>query len=165
MFPLIPPIYLYNSIPRALLAAFATAKDTPKILFAPKFDLLGVSSNFIISSSIAFWLNIFIPIIFLAIFLFTFSTAFSTPFPLYLVLSLSRNSTASKLPVEAPEGTIALPLKPPSVITSTSIVGFPLESKTSKAFTFLISKYLSIKNKPPKIFDNLHYNYVYFIHI
>jgi len=41
----------------------------------------------------------------------------------------SRNSTASCSPVEAPEGTAALPKTPFSVVTSTSTVGFPLESK------------------------------------
>ena len=48
----------------------------------------------------------------------TFSTAFKTPFPKYLDLSPSLNSTASKLPVDAPDGTIATPLYPPA-ITST----------------------------------------------
>ena len=41
-------------------------------------------------------------------------------------------------PVEAPEGTIALPLAPHSNLTSTSTVGFPLESNTSLACTSLI---------------------------
>jgi len=41
----------------------------------------------------------------------------------------SLNSTASCSPVDAPEGTAALPKKPFSVKTSTSTVGFPLESK------------------------------------
>ena len=63
------------------------------------------------------------------IFLFTFSTALLTPFPINLFLSLSLNSTASKLPVDAPDGTIAVPENPPSVTTSTWTVGFPLESK------------------------------------
>jgi hypothetical protein len=44
-------------------------------------------------------------------------------------LSPSLNSTASKAPVEAPDGTIALPTEPLSNTTSTSTVGFPLESK------------------------------------
>ena len=50
---------------------------------------------------------------FFAIFLFTFSTALLTPFPKYLDLSPSLNSTASKLPVDAPDGTNATPEKPP----------------------------------------------------
>ena len=46
---------------------------------------------------------------------FTFSTAFKTPFPKYLALSPSLNSTASCSPVEAPDGTSALPKAPDSV--------------------------------------------------
>ena len=70
----------------------------------------------------------------------TFSTAFCTPFPKNLSFSPSLNSTASKLPVDAPDGTIAMPEKPPSTTTSTCTVGFPLESNTSKAFTSFIAK-------------------------
>ena len=54
---------------------------------------------------------------------------------MYLPLSPSLNSTASKAPVEAPDGTIALPTAPLSNATSTSTVGFPLESNTSLAYT------------------------------
>ena len=59
---------------------------------------------------------------------------------MYLNLSPSRNSTASKAPVEAPDGTIAIPSDPSIVTTSTCTVGFPLESNTSNAFTLSISK-------------------------
>ena len=64
---------------------------------------------------------------------FIFETAFKTPFPRYLVGSLSRSSKASLLPVDAPEGTIKLSITPLLVVTSTSTVGFPLESRTSRA--------------------------------
>jgi len=47
-----------------------------------------------------------------AIFSFTFLTAFVVPFPKYLVLSPSLNSKASNFPVEAPDGTIAVPTAP-----------------------------------------------------
>ncbi|KAF5047492.1 hypothetical protein SDC9_147601 [bioreactor metagenome] len=67
--------------------------------------------------------------------LFTLSTAVKTPFPRYLDLSPSLNSTASKAPVDAPEGTPALPYPPDSVQTSTSIVGLALESNISLAYT------------------------------
>ena len=60
---------------------------------------------------------------------FTLFTAFSTPLPKNFFLSPSLNSTASCEPVEAPDGTAALPNEPLSVNTSTSIVGFPLESR------------------------------------
>ena len=57
-------------------------------------------------------------------------TAVKTPFPKNNSGLLSRSSTASYFPVEAPEGTIALPIFPFIEITSVSIVGLPLESKT-----------------------------------
>ena len=75
---------------------------------------------------------------FTAICSFTFLTAFSTLFHMYLFLSLSLNSTASKLPVEAPDGTIAFPTVPSCKVTFTCTVGFPLESKTCIAFILLI---------------------------
>ena len=78
------------------------------------------------------------PITSSAIISFTLSTAFETPLPIYLDLSPSLNSTASKAPVEAPDGTMALPKAPSSVQTSTSTVGFPLESRTSLAYTSVI---------------------------
>src|ERR1700687_2526315 len=64
----------------------------------------------------------------------TLATAAVTPLPPYRSLSLlSRSSTASNEPVDAPEGTWALPLAPDSRNTSTSTVGFPRESRTSRA--------------------------------
>src|SRR5258706_599571 len=47
----------------------------------------------------------------------------------------SRSSTASRDPVEAPEGTAARPRRPPSTSTSTSTVGLPRESRISLART------------------------------
>ena len=48
----------------------------------------------------------------------------NTPFPPYLSASESLNSKASLEPVEAPDGTAALPLEPDSRNTSASKVGF-----------------------------------------
>ena len=45
VFALTPPIYLYNGNPYSVAAAFATAKETPNIAFAPKFDLFSVPSS------------------------------------------------------------------------------------------------------------------------
>ncbi len=78
------------------------------------------------------WSSTSSPVISGAIISFTFCTAFSTPLPLYL-FSPSLSSSASCLPVDAPDGTCALPKAPDSVIQSTSIVGFPLESRISLA--------------------------------
>src|SRR6185437_183805 len=60
------------------------------------------------------------------------STALSTPLPRYRFLSPSRSSTASRVPVEAPEGTAALPVAPESRMTSASTVGLPRESMISR---------------------------------
>ena len=66
-----------------------------------------------------------------------FLIALETPLPIYF-LPPSLNSTASCSPVDAPDGTAALPIEPDSVMTSTSTVGFPLESKIWRAFTLKI---------------------------
>lgn len=60
--------------------------------------------------------------------LFTLLTALRTLFPPNSS-SLSRSSTASNLPLEAPDGTDAIPDSPENSITSTSSVGFPRESR------------------------------------
>ena len=57
---------------------------------------------------------------------FTLFTALVTPLPWYLE-SPSLSSRASFVPVEAPDGTLALTVKF-SVVSSHSTVGFPLES-------------------------------------
>ncbi len=131
---LTPPTYLNNDKPNSSAAAFATASDTPKIAFAPSFDLLGVPSKSIIVLSTRFCSKTDIPKISSAITVFTLSTALVTPLPIN-ASPPSRNSTASCSPVEAPEGTAALPITPFSVITSTSTVGFPLESNICLACT------------------------------
>ena len=133
-----PPKYLYRGCPKASAAALATARETPKIAFAPSLPLLGVPSNSIINLSIATWFKASIPKRASLISVFTLFTAFKTPFPRYLDLSSSLSSTASWLPVEAPDGTAALPLAPHSNTTSTSTVGFPLESKISLPITSTI---------------------------
>ena len=44
-----PPTYLYKGIPNSLAAAFATARETPKMALAPSFDLFLVPSKSIIN--------------------------------------------------------------------------------------------------------------------
>ena len=109
VFALNPPRYWYKGISRAAAAAFATAIETPRIAFAPSLALFGVPSSSIMALSTATWSRAFIPIISSPITEFTFSTAVSTPFPLYLSPP-SLSSTASKAPVDAPEGTAARPV-------------------------------------------------------
>ena len=52
--------------------------------------------------------------------------------------SPSRNSIASRVPVEAPEGAAARPNAPESRTTSASMVGLPRESRISRAVIDLI---------------------------
>ena len=53
--------------------------------------------------------------------------------------SLSRSSTASCSPVEAPDGTAARPTGPSARCTSASTVGLPRESRISRPMTLTIS--------------------------
>src|SRR5437667_11827689 len=59
--------------------------------------------------------------------------ASSTPLAPKRFLSPSRSSSASREPVDAPDGTDARPRAPPSRMQSTSIVGLPRESRISRA--------------------------------
>ena len=76
----------------------------------------------------------------------TLFTAFVTLLPRYFSLSPSLNSTASYIPVDAPDGTAALPTMPLSKITSTSTVGLPLESSISLPFISFIFPIISTSN-------------------
>ncbi|MNE51297.1 hypothetical protein D3C80_1459200 [compost metagenome] len=76
-----PPTYLYNGNPSSLAAAFAAAKETPKIALAPNLDLFGVPSKSIINWSIVFCSKTEVPTNSSAITVFTLFTAFKTPFP------------------------------------------------------------------------------------
>lgn len=49
-----PPKYLYNGNCKEFDAAFATARETPSVAFAPKIDLFSVVSSFTNNSSILF---------------------------------------------------------------------------------------------------------------
>ena len=141
------PTYLYRGIPLSFAAAFKQAIETPNIALAPKLLFVLVPSNSSMALSMLYWSLTSIPTTGL-IFSFTFLTAFNTPLPLNLVLSLSRISRASRTPVDAPDGTHALCFIPFSKVTSTSTVGFPLESSISLAFTlaiFIFYAYLSYK--------------------
>ena len=70
--------------------------------------------------------------------------ALKTLLPKYFELSLSRSSTASWDPVDAPLGTAALPNPPLFNNTSTSTVGFPLESKICRACILFIVAIISL---------------------
>ncbi len=84
------------------------------------------------TSSMARWLKGSLPINFGAIAPSILAIAFATPLPRKREPP-SRNSTASKAPVDAPLGTAALANAPSLSDTSTSTVGLPRESSISRA--------------------------------
>ena len=77
-----PPTYWYRGNPKKLAAALATAKETPRIAFAPNLPLLSVPSSSISFLSMAVWSNTLYPINSLAIISFTLATAVLTPLPI-----------------------------------------------------------------------------------
>src|SRR3984885_5804391 len=120
-------------MPRSSAAAFAAASDTARIAFAPSRDLFAVPSRSIRISSIFTCSVGSMPPIASKISPSTLLIAFCTPLPPNRAGSLSRSSTASCAPVEAPEGTAARPMAPLSSTTSTSTVGLPRLSSISRA--------------------------------
>ena len=96
----------YSGWPLEVAAALALARDTARIAFAPKLDLFSVPSkvdrDFITDASLILaslprraWSDPGG---------LTAPTAFSTPLPMKRDLSPSRSSSASREPVEAPDG-------------------------------------------------------------
>ena len=123
-----PPRYLYRGRSALAAAALATAIETARIALAPRFALFVVASASFIARSISSCLVASRPTMTGAMVSTTLLTALVTPFPPKRSPP-SRNSTASWVPVEAPDGTMARP-KPPFVKTSASTVGLPRESRT-----------------------------------
>mmetsp|Transcript_26674 Transcript_26674/g.79582 ORF Transcript_26674/g.79582 Transcript_26674/m.79582 type:complete len:205 (-) Transcript_26674:11-625(-) len=135
--------YWYRGMPSHSAPALAAAIEMPRIALAPNFDLLRKPSPTVpvsishILSSIAFWSRQHMPTIAWSS-LLMWPTALVQPLPRYRDLSPSRISHASWMPVEAPEGTIARTVMPPAVVRSTSTVGLPRESRTSRPTMELI---------------------------
>ena len=118
---------------------------------APRLPLLSVPSVSIRIRSISGCFNPFFPASASLILVLMFAIAFLTPSPQYLG-SPSLNSIASNCPVLAPEGTAARsqnrsPVSVSVSTTSASTVGFPLESRISLPWIFVICKYRFI-SKP-----------------
>jgi hypothetical protein len=118
-----------------------SANDVPRIALAPSFPLVGVPSNSIIILSNRLCSN-------------TSNQQPRSYFGVHVLhrlqhalclniffLSPSRSSTASWVPVDAPEGTAARPNAPDSVTTSTSIVGLPRLSRICRRECFQLSSY------------------------
>mmetsp|Transcript_5336 Transcript_5336/g.14340 ORF Transcript_5336/g.14340 Transcript_5336/m.14340 type:complete len:429 (+) Transcript_5336:208-1494(+) len=118
---------LYRGTSFSAAPALAVARETARIALAPSLALLGVPSRSIIFWSTSLWFLGSMPFRAGLMMVLMLSTAFCTPLPRNLVLSPSRSSTASWMPVEAPEGTAARNM-PLWVCTSASTVGLPRES-------------------------------------
>src|SRR5262249_21567379 len=101
---------------------------------APSLPLFRVPSSSIRVWSISDWPRTSIPSTASAISPRTLAIALRTPLPPKRLGSPSRSSTASWAPVDAPEGTAAVPV-PYAVVTVTLRVGLPRESSTSSALT------------------------------
>ncbi len=101
---------------------------TAVIALAPSRDLSGVPSRSIIAWSMSRWSSASKPSSSGSISSVTDMTALVTPLPPN-ASPPSLSSTASNAPVEAPLGAAARAWLPSSSATSTSIVGFPRESR------------------------------------
>src|SRR3954451_19516856 len=129
-----PPTYRNSGRPAESAAARATARLTPRMALAPRRDLSGVPSRSISCWSTSRCSLASYPTSSGPMTSRTPSTALVTPLPPYR-FPPSRSSTASQAPVEAPLGTAARVIVPSSRATSTSTVGFPRESRISRAPT------------------------------
>ena len=125
----------HSGRPEPAAKARAQAIDTPVIALAPSRDLPGVPSREMSASSSCSRSSQSAERRRSAISPWTDSAAARTPRPPYRPGSPSRRSTASPLPVEAPDGTPARPLVPSEKVTATCSVGRPRESRISSADT------------------------------
>ena len=94
----------------------SAAIETPSSALAPSRLLVGVPSSAIIASSSAALVELAGRRRRSAISPLTLATALRTPLPPYRALSPSRSSSASRSPVDAPDGTAARPNAPPSSV-------------------------------------------------
>jgi len=132
-FALVPPMYRLEGSFRDCAAAFAAARDTPRMALAPRFAFVGVPSNLMRNESIANWSTAsesghLVGDLVIDVFN-RFQDALTVVTRLVSVAQLhcfvfTGGSAA---------GTAARPRTPFSSVTSTSIVGFPRESRISRA--------------------------------
>ena len=123
----------HSGVPAEAARARARAIDTPTSAFAPSLLLFGEPSRLIIAWSASARESQGRPRSRSAISTLTFATALSTPLPPNRDLSPSRSSTASRDPVDAPDGTPARAVVPSASRTVTARVGRARESRISSA--------------------------------
>ena len=112
--------------------ACAAAMETAKVALAPNLDLLMVPSRSMSAWSRTDWLSAFVPTSALEISPLTCPTARITSRPPNRSPP-SLNSSASRVPLDAPAGAMALPSEPSLRTTSASTVGRPRLSQTRLA--------------------------------
>src|SRR5690606_30817064 len=129
-----PAMYCHSGCFFEAATAWAAASETPSSALAPRRPLFSVPSRSIRRRSRPCWSAVSKPARASAMAPLTLATAFFTPLPRYRVLSPSPSSTASLVPVEAPDGTAARPKEPSARVTSASRVGLPRLSRISRAW-------------------------------
>ena len=119
-------------MPEAAAMACAAAIETANVALAPNLDLLTVPSKSMSAWSSADWLSAMDPTSALEISPLTCPTACITSSPPNRSPP-SLNSSASRVPLDAPAGAMALPIAPSLSVTSASTVGRPRLSQTRLA--------------------------------
>ena len=125
--------HCHSGIPAEAASARASAIEVPTVALAPSLLLFAVPSRSIMAWSAAASEAQDRPRSRSAISVLTAATAPRTPLPSYRSGSPSRRSTASRDPVEAPDGTPARAVVPSASRTVTASVGRPRESRISSA--------------------------------
>ena len=128
-----PPRCRYSGTSASAAAACAAAIDTASVALAPSRVLFGVPSSSTSCRSSAAWSLASKPARAAAISPLTCATACFTSSP-PKALPPSRSSSASRVPVDAPAGTMARPVAPPCSVSSASTVGRPRLSQTRRAW-------------------------------
>src|SRR6185312_1065343 len=126
-------IHCHSGIPAEAASARASAIEVPTVALAPSRLLFSVPSRSIMAWSASAREVQGRPRRRSRISVLTAATAPRTPLPSYLSGSPSRRSTASREPVEAPDGTPARAAVPSASRTVTARVGRPRESRISRA--------------------------------
>ena len=125
--------HCHSWTPAEAARARASAMEVPTVALAPSLLLFAVPSRPIMAWSASASDAQDRPRSRPEISVFTAATAPSTPLPSYRAGSPSRRSTASRDPVDAPDGTPARACVPSASRTVTASVGRPRESRISSA--------------------------------
>ena len=141
----------HSGTPAEAASARASAIEVPTVALAPSRLLFAVPSRSIIAWSVSASEAHGRPRSKSASSPLTDATAPSTPLPSYRAGSPSRRSTASRDPVDAPDGTPARAVVPSASRTDTASVGRPRESRISSADKSATSKAAIVCSRPGRL--------------